>query len=142
MFVDRDTDGNIVAAFANPQRGNQEWVDPQSEEAIDYSGKSPRKLEAKRLAALKDAARAGLAGEAGDWGDNLTDILRLIALQWAISSGVVKDQETIDIYDQYCKGLYDGFGGAKDIVPVLLADAVAFKKWIVDYYYVEKAKKE
>jgi hypothetical protein len=140
LYVQRGDTGSITAVMAERCWDGQESLSKDHPDVLDFLGLTPEKRRISKIKELKAQSRAKLTEVIGDWGDNLTDVLRLVVLGWAIRAGEVGDPDVTKAHDDYCRALFNGYGGAAAIVPVLIEDAVAFQKYIVDGYYVDKER--
>jgi len=87
---------------------------------------------------LKDGMRRDLMEEIGDWGDNLADLERTIALQGAIASGAIVDEAVIKRMAGYCAGLLEGYGGVEAVLGALEKNLRALRIHVFSRYYPAK----
>lgn len=94
------------------------------------------KLE--RISYLKNKMRKFLEWDMGDFGDNITDILRCVVLAEAIRSGLVDDTNVIQRFNEYIGEMLVGYGGAEAIMMILEKNISFLKLWLVSEYYTAK----
>lgn len=110
---------------------------------VEDKGLTPlEKLKLRKIKALKNEARMWLGWEIGDFGDNITDTVRALVLARCIAIDYEKDPETILMFDEYCKSMYDGYGGGKAIMDTLMSVAQSFATHIGARYYLAKSQVE
>lgn len=93
-----------------------------------------------RVQYLKTKMRPRLAAQIGDYGDNITDVMRALVLGESIRVGLVTDQEIISGYSQYISYMLRAYGGAEAILSVLGDNASSLSSHLVDGYYAAKQK--
>jgi hypothetical protein len=86
------------------------------------------------LVNLKTQMRSQLASVIGDYGDNIADAVRAIALAEKIRSGKETDPAIIKGFSQYCNDMIDLYGGSQAVLDVLNFDLKALKQYLAPYY--------
>lgn len=105
-------------------------------EDLAKGGISLDEIKGKMIARAKAKARAALAAEIGDNGDNIMDISLAVALAECIRAGVVTDSEIIKGFTTYSQTILEGYGGAAAVLAILNADLLALGKHIIGGYKV------
>jgi hypothetical protein len=120
------------------------WLDesydtPENQKIIedakaDYDNLALPYIKQQQINEIKIKMRVLLAEAIGDYGDNLADVSRALALSEGIRNGSITDANIIKGYADYCADLITMYGGAQAILDVLNTDLQGLKKHLAPYY--------
>jgi hypothetical protein len=91
-------------------------------------------IKSEQIRIIKNQMRVQLALAIGDYGDNIADISRALALSEGIRNGSITDQTIIDGYAQYCQATLDMYGGPQAVLDVLNTDLQGMLTYLAPYY--------
>jgi hypothetical protein len=140
-YYELDANGKIIGSYAvlQPNKNLVLLESPEDENLSTYDGSKwifdLTTAKEYKVEELKSMMRINLATRIGDYGDNISDLTKAVVMGECIRAGIIKDEEIIKGFTEYCQNLLQGYGGEKAVLDILNQGALALGQELIGKYY-------